>query len=109
MRRGELLSTLALCVPDVEAFDKAIFNALKPGGVYVIEDHAAAAGTGNSAATTLHRIDPAFVKQQVLKAGFVFDGESNVLRNPDDPHTAGVMQMQGRSDKFLFRFHKPKT
>jgi len=97
-----------LGVPDVEAFNKAIFNALKPGGVYLIEDHAAAAGSGNSAATTLHRIDPAFVRQQVLKAGFVFDGESNALRNPDDLHTAGVMQMQGKSDKFLFRFRKPK-
>jgi predicted methyltransferase len=97
-----------LGVPDVEAFNKVIFNALKPGGVYMIEDHAAAAGSGNSAANTLHRIEPAFVMQQVLKAGFVFEGEGKVLRNPDDPHIAGVMQMQGKSDKFLFKFRKPR-
>lgn len=95
-------------VPDVDAFNKVIFNALKPGGVYMVEDHAAAAGTGIEAIGTLHRIDPEFVKQQVVKAGFVFEGESTVLRNPDDPRTGRAHELQGRSDKFLYKFRKPK-
>lgn len=63
-------------------FNKAVFAALKPGGVYVIVDHAAVAGSGVAATKTLHRIDPAAVKTEVTAAGFVFDGESDVLRNP---------------------------
>jgi predicted methyltransferase len=97
-----------LGVPDLDAFNKVIFNALKPGGVYMVEDHAAAANSGIEATSTLHRIDPAFVKQQVVKAGFVFEGESKVLNNPDDPHTGPPFQLQGKSDKFLFKFRKPK-
>ena len=69
---------------DPALLDKAAFAALKPGGVYVVVDHAAVAGSGLAATETLHRIDPAFVKRQVEAAGFKFVGESTVLRNPAD-------------------------
>ncbi len=89
-----------------EPADKQTLAALKPGGIYFIEDHAAP-GTGLSATKTLHRIDPAAVKSQVMAAGFVLDGESDVLHNPDDPHDVSPRDFDGVSDKFALRFKKP--
>lgn len=82
------------------------FNALKPGGIYFVEDHAAP-GTGLSATSTLHRIDPAAVRDQVTGAGFMLEAESDVLRNPADPHTVGPREFDGVTDKFALRFRKP--
>jgi predicted methyltransferase len=95
---------------DVPAFNKAVFAALKPGGVYVVLDHAAAAGSGIEATETLHRIDPARVKADVLAAGFKFDAESSILANQSDDHTKNVFDpsIRGQTDQFLFRFKKPK-
>jgi predicted methyltransferase len=95
---------------DPAVLNKQVFDALKPGGLWVIVDHAAASGTGMAATDTLHRIDPAIVKKQVEAAGFVFDGESNVLRNPNDPHTIKVFDksIRGHTDQFVYRFRKPK-
>jgi predicted methyltransferase len=94
---------------DVPAFNKTVFAALKPGGVYVILDHAAAAGSGIAATDTLHRIDPARVKADVLAAGFKLDGESSILANKSDDHTKNVFDpsIRGHTDQFLFRFRKP--
>lgn len=93
----------------VAAFNKQVFGALKPGGLYVVLDHAAAAGSGVSVAKTLHRIDPAVVKAEVVAAGFVFEGESRTLLNPADPHTAAIFDpaIRGRTDQFVYRFRKP--
>ncbi len=93
---------------DVPAFNRAVYAALKPGGVFVVLDHAAP-GTGLGATETLHRIDPAVVKAEVTAAGFVLDGESAVLANPTDPHDKNVFDpsIRGRTDQFLFRFRKP--
>jgi predicted methyltransferase len=95
---------------DVPAFNKAVFAALKPGGVYVVLDHAAVAGSGIAATDTLHRIDPARVKADVLAAGFKLDAESTILANPSDDHTKGVFDasVRGHTDQFLYRFKKPK-
>jgi predicted methyltransferase len=95
---------------DVPAFNKAVFAALKPGGVYVVLDHAAVAGSGISATDTLHRIDPARVKADVLAAGFKLDAESSILANPSDDHTKNVFDpsVRGHTDQFLYRFKKPK-
>jgi predicted methyltransferase len=95
---------------DVPAFNKAVFAALKPGGVYVILDHAAAAGSGIEATETLHRIDPARVKADVLAAGFKLVSESSILANPADDHTKTVFDpsIRDHTDQFLFKFKKPK-
>src|SRR5262249_40184738 len=66
---------------DMTAFNKAIFDALKPGGTYIVLDHAANADAVN-ATSTLHRVDPAVVRKEVESAGFKFAGESNLLKNP---------------------------
>ena len=94
---------------DVPAFNKAVFAALKPGGVYVILDHAATAGSGVGATDTLHRIDPARVKSDVLAAGFKLDGESAILANKADDHSKNVFDpsVRGHTDQFLLRFKKP--
>jgi predicted methyltransferase len=95
---------------DVPAFNKAVFAALKPGGVYVVLDHAAVAGSGIGATETLHRIDPARVKADVLAAGFKLDAESSILANASDDHSKIVFDpsIRGHTDQFLYRFRKPK-
>jgi len=95
---------------DMAVLNKNIFAALKPGGIYLVLDHAAAAGSGLRDTATLHRIDPAAVKKEVLAAGFVLDGESDVLHNPNDDHTAKVFNpaIRGKTDKFIFKFRKPQ-
>jgi predicted methyltransferase len=94
---------------DVPAFNKAVFAALKPGGVYVVLDHAATAGSGVGATETLHRIDPARVKKDVLAAGFKLDAESSIFANKADDHTKSVFDPSVRfhTDQFLLRFKKP--
>jgi predicted methyltransferase len=87
-----------------------IHRALKPGGVVVVQDHVARAGDDPATvADKLHRIDPALVKRDFEKAGFVFDGESDVLKHPDDDHTTLVFDeaIRGRTDQFVYRFRKP--
>ncbi|NJD31884.1 MAG: class I SAM-dependent methyltransferase [Gammaproteobacteria bacterium] len=84
--------------------------SLKPGGVVVVEDHVAnPGGEPDKVVDSLHRIDPALVKRDFEKAGFVFDGESRVLAHPDDDHTKLVFDeaIRGRTDQFLYRFRKP--
>jgi len=88
--------------------NEATFRALKPGGIYFVEDHSAP-GTGTSATSTLHRIDPAAVISEVTAAGFTLEAQSDVLKNPNDPHNVGVRDpaVQGETDKFALRFRKP--
>ena len=95
---------------DVPAFNRAVFAALKPGGVYVVLDHAAQAGSGLRDTEGLHRIDAATVKAEVTAAGFKLDGESAILANPADDHTKMVFNpaLRGKTDQFLLRFRKPK-
>ncbi len=87
----------------------AVFAALKPGGLYVIIDHAALPGAGIEVAHTLHRIDIADVKREVEAAGFVLDGESDMLLNVEDPLTANVFHesIRGHTSQFMLRFRKP--
>jgi predicted methyltransferase len=96
---------------DPAVLDAAVFKALKPGGTYIVIDHVAEAGSGLRDTETLHRIDPAFVKKQVLAAGFDYVGESDVLRNPADDHKAKVFDpaIRGHTDQFAYKFRKPKT
>lgn len=95
---------------DLTKVNKAIFNALKPGGVYVVLDHAAKAGSGLADTDTLHRIDPAIVKKEVMAAGFEFAGADNALSNPQDDHTLKVFdpKIRHHTDQFIFKFKKPE-
>ena len=90
-------------------FNRTVFKRLKSGGYYVIVDHATAAGVGMSSAQSLHRIDPATVREEVEAAGFVLDAESTVLANKDDPHSIKVFDpsIKGETDRFAYRFVKP--
>jgi predicted methyltransferase len=90
-------------------FNRAVYGRLKPGGFYVIIDHAAAAGTGANDAQSLHRIDPASVRVEVETAGFTLDAESDMLANKNDPHSMKVFDpsIKGETDRFVYRFVKP--
>jgi len=95
-----------------EAMNKAVFAALKPGGVFVIVDHSARPGDGVDVASTFHRIEEDVVKSEVQAAGFVLDGQADFLRNKDDtrdwndsPRAAG--ERRGTSDRFVLRWRKP--
>jgi predicted methyltransferase len=97
---------------DRERMNRAVFAALKPGGIYGIVDHSGRDGTGTSEAQTLHRIEEKVVKEEIERAGFVLDAEASFLRNPADardwsasPRTAG--ERRGTSDRFVLRFKKP--
>lgn len=88
-----------------------LFAALKPGGTLLVIDHAAEAGSGTRDANSLHRIDPAYTRAEIEKAGFVFDGESPLLKDANDPHTKLVFDpaIRGKTDQFVYRFRKPKA
>ncbi len=94
----------------VARVDKAVFDALKPGGVYVVIDHAGRPGTGFSEFDTLHRIDEPMVIKALTDAGFRLEAESDILRNPADPRTAAVTDpsIRGKTDQFMLRFRKPR-
>ena len=90
-------------------FNRAVYERLKPGGAYVIIDHAAAEGAGTNDTQALHRIDPASVREEVEAAGFVLDAQSAMLENRDDPHSIKVFDpsIKGKTDRFAYRFVKP--
>ena len=95
---------------DIDRINRAVFAALKPGGLYVILDHQAADGAGIGVAGTLHRIEAAELRRQVEAAGFVFEGETDAVRVPSDDHTLSVFDesIRGRTDRFVYRFRKPE-
>ena len=87
----------------------AVFKMLKPGGTYLVIDHADAAGSGLAGTQSKHRIDPAAARAQIEKAGFKFVGETKVLRNPADDHSKIVFDpaIRGHTDQFVYKFRKP--
>jgi predicted methyltransferase len=95
---------------DVAAVNARILAALKPGGVYLVVDHSARAGAEIGVADTLHRIDQAIVRRELEAAGFVYDGESDVLHNPADTRELAVFDpaIRGHTDQFAMRFRKPQ-
>lgn len=95
---------------DMVNVSKAVFQSLKPGGVYVVSDNNTSLGMGFMRVRD-HRIDANGVKTEILAAGFVFDGESKVLANPADDHTKSAEDpaMRDKADRFVMRFKKPLT
>ena len=95
--------------PALRAFDGAVFRMLKPGGTYIVVDHADAPGTALAGTQDKHRIDPDFVKRQVQSVGFRFVAASTVLHNPSDDHSKSVFDpaIRGHTDQFVYKFRKP--
>ena len=95
---------------DVGAFNKAVFESLKSGGIYIVIDHATEKGAGFTATSTLHRSDPEAVKTEVMAAGFEFVGSSDVIANPADDHKAKVFEqgLHDKTDRYVLKFRKPK-
>jgi predicted methyltransferase len=98
---------------DRAKMNKAVFDALKPGGIYAIIDHSAAEKSGTRDVETFHRIDEETVKQEVTAAGFKLDAESDVLRNPSDTRDwngspKAAAEKRGTTDRFVLRFVKPE-
>jgi predicted methyltransferase len=93
---------------DMAAFNRTVYAALKPGGLYIVLDHVAAGGSPAEVTDTLHRIEPSTVRREVEAAGFTFEGESTILANPADSHTAGVFDtsIRGRTDQFILKFRR---
>ncbi|MBX3566164.1 MAG: class I SAM-dependent methyltransferase [Sphingomonas sp.] len=104
------LHTPAFATPDFgKVAARKLYDSLKPGGVLIVADHVANADPGMKAPDTLHRIDPAAARADVESAGFVYDGELPVLRNPADDHSLTVFDkaIRGKTDQFVYRFRKP--
>ena len=95
---------------DPAAFVKTLYAATKPGGIVGIVDHVGPAGDTRAIVEKLHRIDPAVVKADFTAGGFVLEAQSPLLANPADDHTKLVFDpaIRGKTDRFLFRFRKPK-
>jgi len=97
---------------DRAKMNRAVFDALRPGGVYAIIDHSAHAGSGTADVQTLHRIDEQVVRDEVTAAGFDLVGEATFLRNPSDPRDwndspSAAADRRGTSDRFVLKFVKP--
>ena len=92
---------------DRAQMNRAIFAALKPGGLYVIADHAGRPGTGISESGTLHRIEESFLKSEVEAAGFRLLAEGDFLRNPNDPRDQNTPNPPQPKDEFVLKFVKP--
>jgi predicted methyltransferase len=96
---------------DPNAFLKAVYASMKPGAVIGVIDHIALPNNDTRATVDkFHRIDPNVVKADFKRAGFVFVGSSDILRNPSDPHNAEVhdASIKGKTDRFVFKFRKPR-
>ena len=92
---------------DRAAMNRAVFRPLKPGGLYVIADHAGRPGTGISESGTLHRIEEAFLRQEVEAAGFRLVEEGKFLRNPNDPRDKNTPDPPQPKDEFVLKFVRP--
>ena len=94
---------------DRPEFLREVFDAMKPGAVLGIVDHAAAPGAAPESGGTLHRIDPEVIKSDMKAAGFVLEAQSNILRNPQDDYSTRVFDesVRDRTDRVVMRFRKP--
>ena len=95
---------------DPKPFVRALYRSMKPGAVLGVIDHAAnKGGRTRDVAQTLHRIDPAVARADFEAAGFIFEAESPLLRNPGDDHRANVFDpaIRFKTDQFVYRFRKP--
>jgi predicted methyltransferase len=89
----------------------ALFTALKPAGVVVVQDHTARAGSDPvESVKQLHRIDAEVVKRTFEQAGFKLEAQEDAFKNPADDHSKLVFDpsIRHKTDQFLYQFRKPK-
>jgi predicted methyltransferase len=91
------------------AMNRSIYNALRPGGVFLVVDHRSEDGTGDSVIGDYHRIEESFVREEIEAAGFELAAESDLLSNPDDSRTISVFDpsIRGNTDRFVLLYRKP--
>ena len=96
---------------DPDKYVAALYDAMRPGGVVGIIDHVGKGTDTRALVEKTHRIDPSVVRADFERAGFVFDGSSDILANPDDNHEVGVFNaaVRGKTDRFIYRFRKPAS
>jgi predicted methyltransferase len=94
---------------DMAAFNKHVYDALKPGGIYFILDHQANPGTTEAQIAVLHRIEKSEVIREVQAAGFKLVGEGDALHRTTDDHTKTIFDkaVQGHTDQYMLKFQKP--
>jgi predicted methyltransferase len=94
---------------DGPAFLAELKKGLKPGGIVAVIDHYAETGAPAETGSSVHRIDPAIVMADMEAAGFVMDGQSDLLRNPADDlrKTVFAPEIRGKTDRFIMRFRNP--
>ena len=95
---------------DPDAYLRGLYAAMRPGGVVGVIDHVGKGTDTRALVDKLHRIDPAVVRADFERAGFRLAGESDLLANPADDHTINVFDpaIRGRTDRFLYKFVKPR-
>ena len=96
---------------DPQAILRTLSMSMKPGGIVAVIDHVANPGGDTRAVVEkFHRIDPATIKADFQRAGFVLEAESNLLRNPADDHEKSVFDpsIRGKTDRVVYRFRKPR-
>ena len=94
---------------DRVAMNRGILAALKPGGVYVVIDHEARAGSGGAVAKSLHRVEGALVEKEILSIGFRLKVNSSLLRRARDDHSRSAFELSGKTDRFVLIFQKPNA
>ena len=92
---------------DRAKMNRAIFAALRSGGLYIVADHSGRAGSGFGETKTLHRVEEAALRGEIEAAGFRWVGEGGFLRNPQDPRTAPSGKNTVPNDEFVLKFVKP--
>ncbi len=95
---------------DPDQWLKIVYAAMKPGGIVGVVDHVGPPGDTRAVVEKFHRIDPAVVKADFIRAGFKLEGESTLLRNAADDHSLQVFdsKIRGKTDRFVLKFRKPK-
>jgi predicted methyltransferase len=88
--------------------NRRVFDALKPGGLYIVADHSARSGDGETVGRTFHRIEESVVRRDLEAAGFRLVAEGNFLRNPDDKRDVTVFKSPVPVDEFFLKYQKPR-
>ncbi|NQZ12395.1 MAG: class I SAM-dependent methyltransferase [Algicola sp.] len=94
-----------------QMMNQHIYNAIKPGGTYLIIDHSAKPGNGTKDTGTHHRIDKQTVIDELTAVGFELTLDSDILSNPKDTRDYSferdVRTNRDNTDRMVLKFVKP--